>query len=141
MPNVRWLIASITAIHRFVYRVTGGWVGHRALGLRFLLLGCTGRRTGREYVIPLLYVPDGERFVVVGSNAGDPREPAWWTNLKARPESWVQAGRARVAVRAREASREEAERLWPVLLDAYRWYQDYRERAERTIPLVLLERT
>ena len=140
MPNIRWLIGWITSIHRFVYRATGGWIGHRAPGLRFLLLGCSGRRSGRQYVIPLLYVPDGERFVVVGSNAGDARDPAWWTNLKAHPEGWVQAGRARVAVRAREASREETERLWPRLLEAYRWYQGYRERAGRPIPLVLLER-
>jgi deazaflavin-dependent oxidoreductase (nitroreductase family) len=139
MPNIRWLLALITTLHRFVYRATGGFVGGRALGFRFLLLGCSGRKSGREYVIPLLYLEDGGRFVVVGSNAGDARDPAWWKNLRARPEAWVQAGRRRVAVRAREASPREAEQLWPRMLEAYRWYEKYRARAGRQIPLVLLE--
>jgi F420H(2)-dependent quinone reductase len=140
MPNLRWLLAAITALHRLLYRSTGGRLGHRAPGYRFLLLGCVGRKSGREYVVPLLYLVDGERFVVVGSNAGDARDPAWWTNLRARPEAWVQAGRQRLAVRAREASAAEAERLWPRLLEAYRGYASYRGRAGRPIPVVLLER-
>lgn len=139
MPNIRWLLAAITRLHRGIYRATGGWLGGGAFGFRFLLLGCVGHKTGRERVIPLLYVEDGDRFVVVASNAGDPRPPAWWTNLRARPGGWVQAGRRRVAVRAREATPDEAERLWPRMLDAYRWYDRYRERAGRPIPLVLLE--
>ena len=140
MPNLRWLLAAITAAHRFLYRASGGLLGHRALGYRFLLLGCVGQRSGCEHVVPLLYVADEERFVVVGSNAGDARDPAWWTNHRARPEAWVQTGRERVAVHAREASAAEAERLWPRLLEAYRSYDAYRARAGRRIPVVLLER-
>ncbi len=139
MPNIRWLLSLITSVHRFLYRATGGWIGHATLGFRFLLLGCTGHKTGLERQIPLLYVKDDDRFVVVASNAGDPRPPAWWTNLRAKPEAWVQAGRERTEVRAREATPEEAEKLWPLLVDAYRWYDTYRERAGRPIPLVLLE--
>lgn len=140
MPNIRWLLALITAVHRFLYRASGGWIGHASLGYRFLLLGCVGRRTGRERVIPLLYVADGDRFVVVASNNGDPRPPAWWANLRAKPEAWVQVGRERADVLAREATPEEAEALWPRMLAAYRSYARYRETAGRTIPLVLLER-
>jgi F420H(2)-dependent quinone reductase len=141
MPNIRWLLALITSVHRLLYRASGGRIGGRAFRYRFLLLGCVGRKSGRERVVPLLYVPDGERFVVVASNAGDAREPQWWTNLRAKPEAWVQAGRARLAVRAREASPAEAERIWPRMLEAYPQYRSYRERAGRPIPLVLLERT
>jgi deazaflavin-dependent oxidoreductase (nitroreductase family) len=139
MPNIRWLLTLITAIHRFLYRASGGFLGHAALGFRFLLLGCIGHKTGRERQIPLLYVRDGERFVVVASNAGDARPPAWWTNLRTRPNAWVQAGRERFDVRAREATPEEAEALWPRLLESYRAYEAYRERAGRPIPVVLLE--
>src|SRR5262245_46736286 len=102
MPNIRWLLALITHVHRFLYLRTGGVIGHRAPGYRFLLLGNRGRRSGREYVTPLLYVGDGD-FVVVGSNAGDPRDPAWWKNLQAHPDTWVQVGRERIPVRARAA--------------------------------------
>jgi deazaflavin-dependent oxidoreductase (nitroreductase family) len=139
MPNIRWLLTLITAVHRFLYRASGGFLGHAALGFRFLLLGCIGHKSGRERQIPLLYVRDGERFVVVASNAGDARPPAWWTNLRARPDAWVQAGRGRFDVRAREATPEEAEALWPRLLESYRAYESYRERAGRPIPVVLLE--
>jgi len=139
MPNIRWLLAWITRIHRFLYVRSGGRIGHHAIWFRFLLLGCTGRQTGLERVIPLLYVADGDTFVVVGSNAGDPRPPAWWRNLQANASGWVQVGRKRVNVLAREASPEEAALLWPRLLSAYGWYDRYRERAGRPIPIVLLE--
>jgi deazaflavin-dependent oxidoreductase (nitroreductase family) len=141
MPNIRWLLRLITSVHRFLYRASGGWVGGSSLGYRFLLLGCVGHQSGRERVVPLLYVPDGERFVVVASNAGDARDPSWWTNLRAKPEAWVQVGRSRLAVRAREATPAEASKLWPRVIEAYRQYASYRERAGRPIPLVLLERT
>jgi deazaflavin-dependent oxidoreductase (nitroreductase family) len=133
MPNIRWLLATITTAHRFLYTVSGGRVGHRAARFHFLLLGNRGRKSGREYVTPLLYLPDGERFVVVGSNAGDVREPSWWRNLRASPATWVQVGTERVAVHAREASAAEAAALWPR-------FERYRRTARRRIPLVLLER-
>lgn len=139
MPNVRWLLALITSLHRSLYLATRGWIGQRSFGYRFLLLGCFGRKSGREYVIPLLYVEDAGRYVVVGSNAGDARDPAWWTNLRVRPQGWVQVGSARRAVRAREATGEEAEKLWPQLIEAYRQFEGYRARAGRPIPVVLLE--
>lgn len=139
MPNIRWLLALITTVHRFLYRASGGFLGHRAPGFQFLLLGNRGRKTGREYATPLLYVPDGARFVVVGSNAGDPRDPAWWKNLRAQPETWIQVGRVRMPVRAREATPAEVEVLWPRVVAAYRSFERYRERAGRPIPLVLLE--
>jgi deazaflavin-dependent oxidoreductase (nitroreductase family) len=139
MPNVRWLLALITSLHRALYLATRGWIGQRSFRYRFLLLGCFGRKTGREYVIPLLYVKDAGRYVVVGSNAGDARDPAWWTNLRVRPEGWVQVGSARRGVRAREATADEAEKLWPRLIEAYGQFEGYRARAGRPIPLVLLE--
>jgi deazaflavin-dependent oxidoreductase (nitroreductase family) len=141
MPNVRWLLALITTIHRFLYVSSDGRIGHRAPGYQFLLLGNRGRRSGREYVTPLLYLPDGGRYVVVGSNAGDPRDPAWWKNLRANPSAWVQVGRERSHVRAREASPAEAAVLWPQVVSVYGSFERYKERAGRPIPLVLLEKT
>ena len=139
MPNVRWLLALITAVHRFLYRASGGRVGARAGRLTFLLLEHTGRRSGRHYLAPLLYVEDGERLVVVGSNAGDDRDPAWWQNLKARPEASVQVGTRRLAVRARAAVGEERARIWRRLLEGWPQYARYQERTAREIPIVLLE--
>jgi deazaflavin-dependent oxidoreductase (nitroreductase family) len=140
MPNIRWLLALITAVHRAIYRATGGRLGGNLLGIRVLLLTTTGRRSGRERVTPLLYVPDEKGFVVVATNAGDERDPAWWLNLRARPDATVQAGREVHAVRAREAAPDEEAVLWPRLLASYGPYARYRAHTKRHIPVVILER-
>ena len=140
MPNVRWLLALITTVHRFLYRATGGRVGAKLAGQRMLLLEHVGRKTGRPRVTPLLYIEDGERLLLVASNAGDDRHPAWWLNLRERPEAVVQLGGSRVPVRARSAEGPERERLWPMLEACYPPYAEYRARTRREIPVVILER-
>jgi F420H(2)-dependent quinone reductase len=139
VPNIRWLIALITAVHRFVYQRSGGRIGGRLPGQRFLLLTTTGRRTGRERTMPLLYVPDRDRFVVVGSNGGDDRPPAWWLNLQAWPAAQVQVDRQHHRVQARQAYGAELADLWARLEQSYRYYADYRRRTSREIPIVVLE--
>jgi F420H(2)-dependent quinone reductase len=144
VPNIRWLLALISSLHRWLYLATRGVIGHRIpiLDWRSLLLTHVGRKTGRAYTIPLLYVPDGEHFVVVGSNAGDAKPPAWWLNLQARPEARVQAGARVTAVRARLAQGEERARLWAALVANYRDYARYerKTRGTRELPVVVLER-
>ncbi len=140
MPNIRWLLALITRLHRFVYRVSGGRVGARLAGSRMLLLEHVGRRTGEPRSTPLLYIDDGPRLVVVASNAGDQRPPAWWLNLQHKSEAAVQVGREHYRVLAREADASEQERLWPILEESYRYYADYRARTRRKISIVILER-
>jgi deazaflavin-dependent oxidoreductase (nitroreductase family) len=139
MPNIRWLLTLITVLHRALYRVTGGRIGKRVGKARMLLLTTLGRRTGQPRVTPLLYVEDGPRFVVIASNAGDDRNPAWLLNLRKQPAARVQVGSQHIAVQAREATDAESERLWPKLLDSYSYYTDYRSRTQRHIPVVLLE--
>ena len=127
-------------MHRFVYLRTGGRIGGRLPGRkRFLLLTTVGRRTGRQRTQPLLYVPDRDRFIVVGSNAGDDRPPAWWLNLQAQPAAEVQVDRAHHRVRARSAQGEELAALWKELERSYSYYADYRRRTTREIPIVVLE--
>ena len=139
MPNIRWLLALITRLHRFVYRASGGRLGESLGGVKTLLLETRGRRSGKRRIIPLLYERDDERFLVVASNAGDDRPPAWWRNLQARPEATIQVGRARHAVRAREATELESQRLWPRLERTWPDYAAYRRRTDRPIPIVVLE--
>jgi deazaflavin-dependent oxidoreductase (nitroreductase family) len=144
VPNIRWLLALITALHRWMYRATNGAIGHRLplVDWRSLLLTHTGRKSGRVFTIPLLYISDGTRFIVVGSNAGDAKPPAWWLNLEARPEARVQAGALQTAVRARLAQGEERARLWAALVANYRDYARYerKTRGARELPVVVLER-
>lgn len=139
MPNIRWLLALITAIHRWVYLESGGRLGHRLLGKPMLLLDTVGRRSGRRFVTPLLYAEDGSGFVVAASNMGDRRLPGWWHNLEAQPDATVQVATRRISVRARRADAEEERRLWPALERYWPSYAAYRERAGREIPVVVLE--
>jgi deazaflavin-dependent oxidoreductase (nitroreductase family) len=104
-----------------------------------LMLVNIGRKSGREYHTPLLYIEDAGRFVVVASNAGDPRDPAWWLNLQARPEAVIQRGRERITVRWRRADEAEDAELWSKLTQAYAFFPQYREKACRDIPVVILE--
>jgi deazaflavin-dependent oxidoreductase (nitroreductase family) len=143
VPNIRWLLALITALHRWLYVATRGVIGHRLPIVDWcsLLLTHTGRKTGRTYTIPLLYVPDGERFVVVGTNAGDARPPAWWRNLEAQPEARVRVGARELDVCARLAAGEERARLWAALVANFRDYARYerKTRGTRELPVVVLE--
>lgn len=104
-----------------------------------LLLTSRGRRSGQERTSALLHLRDGERFVVIASNAGEDRHPAWWLNLRAEPRGEVELGRHRIAVRAREVEGPEREQLWTRWLEADPSYDEYRKRTTRRIPVVVLE--
>lgn len=137
-PNSRSLIRAIAAVHRGLYRVSGGRVGASLAGKPMLLLTTRGRKSGRERTTPLLYHRDGDEFIVVASNGGDPRHPAWYLNLRSDPTVRVQVGSRRVVCLARVATPEERARLWPALLARYPGYSDYEKRAGREIPVVVL---
>ena len=141
MPNIRWLLALITRVQRWLYLKSNGAIGARFFGMCMLLLTNVGRRTGHQRIAPLLYIDDGDHWVVVASNAGDARHPAWWLNLQANPRARIQVRDQHHDVVARQATREEAERLWPPLQRSYRFYRQYQHRTEREIPVVILERT
>jgi len=128
--------------HTFLYRRTGGRLGHTIPGVggKMLLLDHVGAKSGTKRTSPLLYVRDGDDLVVVASKGGFPKHPAWYHNLVANPDTTVQVGSEHRAVHARVANAEERERLWPVVVRSYRGYADYQARSKgREIPLVILE--
>lgn len=125
-------------MHRWVYRRTGGRVGANLAGLPMLLLTTTGRRSGAPRTTPLTCMPDGDDFVIVGSNNGGPTDPAWWLNLQADPHAEIQLRRDRHRVTARLATGAERERLWPLLQDFNPAYRRYEKKTEREIPVVVL---
>jgi len=126
--------------HTLLYRATGGLVGHRVPGAPpMLLLDHVGAKTGTHRTSPLQYIEDGENVVVIASKGGYEKNPAWYYNLMANPDTTVQIGSEHRAVHAREAMPEEYDRLWAKAVAIYRPYEDYRARADRKIPLVVLE--
>ena len=140
-PYSRPIVAAqrfATRLHSSVYRATDGKVGGRLLGSPVLLLTTTGRKSGRPRTIPLLYLRDGENLVVVASNGGTAGDPAWWLNLMDNPEASMEVGGRNLRVQAEVAEGEERRRLWGRAVRMYGAYQQYQERTDRRIPVVLL---
>jgi deazaflavin-dependent oxidoreductase (nitroreductase family) len=127
-----------SGVHRGVYRATGGKLFGRMGNSPILLLNTTGRKTGRKRTSPLLYVMDGEDFVIIASKGGAPTHPAWYLNLKANPDATVEVGDHAVRVRAEEAYQEEKARLWHKMVEMYPTYDDYQVKTKRKIPLLVL---
>ncbi len=125
--------------HTWVYRKSGGRVmGEVGLGRKILLLTTRGRKSGVVRTSPLVYMPDGDRFVIYGSNGGQEVPPAWFCNLQSGPDAEVEVGSQCSPVRAHVAEGAEAERLLP-LAHAYNpHWAGYQQRCRRRIPLVVL---
>ena len=124
----------------WLYRRSGGKIGGRMFGAPLLLLTTTGRKSGRSWTVPLLYQTDGDGWVIIASNGGSARHPAWWLNLRSRPEASVQIGRQTYPISAVEAAGEDRERLWRRMADMYKGYDGYAQKTTRQIPVVVLRR-
>ena len=109
------------------------------LGIPILLLYTRGRKTGKPRTNALIYVSDGTNYAVAGSHAGEPRNPAWYHNLKANPNVSIQVKSLRFAVVARNAEGEERMRIWAKLVEADPAFAEYETRTSRKIPVVVLE--
>ena len=128
-------------VHAAIYERTDGRLGHRLLGVPTILLRTTGRKTGQERTSALVYARDGADFLVVASNGGADRPPAWLLNAKAQPEVSFQLGRDRRPATARPVYPDDAdyERLMKLCNDNNKdRYATYRTRTDRPIPVVVL---
>jgi F420H(2)-dependent quinone reductase len=122
-----------------VYKATDGRVGHRAIGVPTLLLRTTGRRSGQSRTNALVYARDGDDYLLVASNGGADRPPAWLHNVKAHPDVGIQIGRERRNGRARvvEPSDPEYQRLWKAVNDNnHDRYKAYQRQTSRPIPVI-----
>jgi len=130
-------------IHVALYRRSGGKIGGHLPGwpeARIALVDHRGAKTGTQRTSPLMYHEEGDVIAVVASKAGQPTHPAWFHNLKANPDTTIQIGSDIRKVRARVATDEERDRLWPKFLAVYPGYEFYRRNAKgRKIPIVLLD--
>jgi deazaflavin-dependent oxidoreductase (nitroreductase family) len=122
-----------------VYRLSGGRLMAKVGRAPVLLLTTTGRKSGQERTAPVVYLADGENVVVINTNAGNARLPAWSLNLKANPEAEVEIGRERRRVRARIAEGDERARLWREHNEQYAGFDDYEARLDREISVIVLE--
>ena len=124
--------------HRALYRAGRGRILGTVAGMPVLLLTTTGRRSGKPRTTPLTFFRDGDDLVVIASNGGEDRPPAWWLNLQQQPRAVVEIGTTRLGVVAADAPEQERERLWRTITATYAGYAGYQRRTTRRIPVVLL---
>jgi F420H(2)-dependent quinone reductase len=129
---------AFTTVHVFLYRKSNGAIGGKFGKSPMVLLTTTGRRSGKQRTVPLLYLADGGNIVLVASNGGAVKHPTWWLNLQAHPDAEIQIKGVKQRVRAEQASPKEKERLWPALVNMYPGYKRYQEITNRDIPVVIL---
>jgi deazaflavin-dependent oxidoreductase (nitroreductase family) len=104
-----------------------------------LLLTTVGRSTGREHTVPLLYLREGNRFIVIASYGGRAEHPEWYRNLVVHPRASVQILGDRTEVTAKTMTEDERAEWWPQVVDAYGDYDVYQSRTDRQIPIVWLD--
>jgi deazaflavin-dependent oxidoreductase (nitroreductase family) len=123
------------------YRATDGEEGHDWQGTHTLILTTRGRHSGEQRSTPLIYGQHGDDYLVVASQGGAPNHPGWYLNLSENPEVEVQVKGDRFKARARSATPEEKPELWKIMTEQWPAYDEYQQRTDREIPLVVLERS
>lgn len=123
------------------FRANGGKVGGPFEGAPMLILHSTGAKSGKERINPLVFQPNGERWVIFASKAGAPTHPDWYHNLVAQPEASIEVGTDTVPVTATVAEGDEHDQLWEAQKAAAPGFAEYEEKAQgRRIPVVILTR-
>jgi deazaflavin-dependent oxidoreductase (nitroreductase family) len=125
-------------LHRWMYEASDGRVGASSSQGPMLLLSTVGRRTGQLRATPLLFMRDGENFIVVASNGGRPEPPAWYLNLQAEPKATVRDGRRTLDVVAETPAAEERDDLWRRLHEFYGGWAHYQTLTDRQLSVVRL---
>ncbi|MBD0323176.1 MAG: nitroreductase family deazaflavin-dependent oxidoreductase [Aldersonia sp.] len=145
-PLTKTIIKYMSRINVRLYRATGGRLGGKwrvgsafPWGTPVCLLTTTGRKTGQPRVSPLLFLEDKGRVILVASQGGLPKNPAWLANIRANPEVTVQIKWDVRHLRARIAEPHERAELWPKLVDLYADFDRYQSWTEREIPVVICE--
>ena len=139
-PRQARVLKAWTRFHRWAYRRTNGKVLSRMRGKPTLLLTTTGRRSGRPHTIPLPYLADGDKMIVIGSASGAERHPAWVLNLMANPRVTVQYLADSGPAQAEVLEGDERKARWERITAEAPWYADYQQRTSREIPLIRLTR-
>jgi F420H(2)-dependent quinone reductase len=132
---------QVLRIHERLYEASDGRIGHKMIGVPTLLLRSTGARSGETRTNALVYARDGADYLVVASNGGADKNPAWLFNLRANPAVEIQIGRERRKARAQilGPADSEYERLWKIADDEnHHRYAAYQEQTERPIPVVVV---
>ncbi|GAA3577654.1 nitroreductase family deazaflavin-dependent oxidoreductase [Nonomuraea rosea] len=123
------------------FRANEGRVGGFFEGKPLVLLTTTGAKSGKQITTPVMWVADGDRYVVIASNGGADTNPAWYHNLRATPEATAVVGTEEFGVKAVFAEGEERDRLYAAMVAQAPQFAEYEAKTDRLIPVIALERT
>ena len=129
----------LSALHTMLYRATSGLIGRRLVNNDMLLLTTTGRTSGRQHTVPLLYLRSDDRLIVIASYGGRQEHPEWYRNLLNERRASVQIKGERRDVVADTMEPLERAEWWPRIVDAYGDYAVYQSRTDRESPVLWLE--
>ncbi len=122
------------------FRANRGKSGGPMEGRPLLLLTTTGAKSSQLRTTPMMYIPDGDRLLVIASNAGAPIHPDWYRNLVAYPEVTVEVGNEIFEAIAIVTEGTERQRLWTRVVELYPFFADHQAKVTRQIPVIVLER-
>ena len=135
---MKTLTKLFLAAHVFIYRYSRGKIGGKLAGNHILLLNTVGRKSGAPHTTPLVYVRDGDTYVIIASNGGASHHPSWYYNLKAQPETVIEVMGDIITVHGEEVSGAQRADLWQRIIADHRQFADYQQKTARTIPLFRL---
>lgn len=135
---MKLLIKVFTWINVFIYRLTRGILGSQMEGQSMLLLYTTGRKSGKNRIIPISYLRDVENYILIASNWGRDNNPGWYHNLISQPEGEIQVKAHKLRVCAHLATGEDYDRLWNYVTSQSPFYGRYQRQTQRKIPIVIL---
>jgi len=138
---IRPTVKVLARIHLALVRASRGNLGHRLFGGKVVLLTTVGRRSGREWTTPLVYMRYGDCLVVAASCGGSDRLPDWWLNLQRRPVAVIEVSGVKSVVRAYEAEHQALGELTPEFQESFPQMDFYRRVSRREIPLIVLKPT
>ena len=120
------------------FRANDGVVGGPFEGFDLLLLHTTGAKSGLPRIAPLVYLRDGDRYVVIASKGGAPDHPSWYHNAVANPRVTIEVGTAELPGTASVATGADRDRLYALAAERYPFFAEYERKTTRTIPVVTI---
>ena len=133
-------IKTISKIHGYIYRISGGRVGNQLGKVAIILLTTTGRKSGKKRSVPLTAIPYGANFILVASFGGSPVHPAWLINIRHNPDVHIRVGPIVKQAKASiiETTDTEYEGMWEKAIATYEGYANYKRATSRHIPIVVI---
>jgi deazaflavin-dependent oxidoreductase (nitroreductase family) len=132
------MLKLILKVIVFLYNVSGGRIGGKMGQVPVLLLTTTGRKTGKQRTLPLVYIMDGSAYVITASAGGADKHPGWFFNIRSNPQATIQVKDKHITVMAEIAGPEKKPELWARLVEVAPNFAGYQKRTSREIPMVIL---